>query len=203
MQRTYVFERVHPDWRIVVAHTAPAVVHLMTRCATTLREVCDDDVGVPRPRRWRVRSGAECDAVLEGLPGGGSSEGLVVRDAHGERIKLKRREYVLLHDCTNGHDRQDFSWVARACTPSMDAERMCLNVWLRDEQQEFAAYFPDLRERYARVARRLDDERAVLCERAGLPPDADVRELTSATSAERRAGRLYAHEERLWHVLQG
>lgn len=189
----YMFERVHPDYKIVIAFESPGLYHLGTRDLRTLAEVHGDDIGVPRPREWVVSSLLECRALLSSLCDLG--EGLVLREPHARqhaasprRQKLKRPEYVWLHDCSCGGGSIDASWVARcARIDAMAVDRACLNVWLRDEASEFAAYYPDLYRRYVEVSAALD----ALQRRGELGP-ADPR--------ERVLGR-FVHEERLWAVL--
>lgn len=197
-RRCYLFERVHPDFKIVVPYERPALWHLGTRELPSLQELFDDDIGVPRPRRWQVDSLRACRRLLEatsGLP-----EGLVVREAAGadargggeiRRLKLKRPEYVWLHTCANGGHGQRFdpSWVARcARIDAMAAERACLNAWLRGEEAELRAYYPDVALRYDEVAGAVA---ALLA--AGA--------LRGADPAERHQG-IFVHEEALWQLLR-
>lgn len=234
----YMFERVHPDFRIVVEYDAPALWHIGTRDMHTLAEVHGDDIGVRRPRHWLVRSLGECRLLMGEHSDIG--EGLVLRQAAGERraveavegaaatatwadqwpnrLKLKRAEYVWLHDCSCGGGRTgaafDTSWVARCGRiGSMDLDRACFSVWLRGEESEFAAYYPDLHRRYARVAAAMDGLlRAGGGQGAGeaaaprRPAESErLAEAWDECSAEdpreRREGR-FVHEERLWEALQ-
>jgi len=215
--RCYLLERVHPDFKIVVAYDTPALWHIGTRDLITLREIDDDDVGLPRPRRWPVASVQECRRLLDstaGLP-----EGLVVREAVAasgggaggrvrgagqvRRLKLKRPEYVWMHHCAHGGGphgaaaRFDASWVARcARIDGMAAARACLNAWLRDEESELAAYYPDVHARaYAAVAAAL----AALMARGAVP---SLREGGARDPRERSPGGRFVHEEALWEAVQ-
>lgn len=60
----YMFERVHPDFRVVLDYPKAMLYHIGTRNMETLQEL-DVDIGVQRPRRWTVRSRAECQAILD------------------------------------------------------------------------------------------------------------------------------------------
>lgn len=190
--RCYMFERVHPDFKIVVAFESPGLYHLGTRDLHSLAEVHGDDIGVRRPREWKVASLLECRALLSSLDLG---EGLVLREgsaragaASPRRQKLKRPEYVWLHDCSCGGGAIDASWVARSARiDGMAVDRASLNVWLRREASEFAAYYPDLYRRFVEVSGLLER-----LQRGGQLGAADPR--------ERVAGR-FVHEERLWEVL--
>merc|ERR1712146_485436 len=111
----YMFERVHPEFTIVIPAATPRLYHIGTRDMSTLQEVVHD-ISLPRPAQWtrNVGSLSACRHLLDGLHG--QREGLVIRDAAFRRLKLKRRDYVLLHGLSNGPARSDYSWVARAAT---------------------------------------------------------------------------------------
>ncbi|CAE7581766.1 N4bp2l1 [Symbiodinium sp. CCMP2592] len=185
----YMFERVHPDFRIVLDYPQAMLYHIGTRDMRTLKEI-DVDIGVPRPKRWEIRSAKECQALLDSFHG--FSEGLVVRDAKYRRQKWKRREYLLMHSARYlvGDDQPCYAWVARSSAAgTMDTDRLCLNVWLRSESSEFAAYFPEAMERYNLVQRLLEEEG--LCEGLG-----DVRR-----EREPASGR-FLREATLWERLK-
>lgn len=132
-----------------------------------------------------------CKRLLDSLPG--QREGLVIRDAFFNRVKLKRPDYVLLHSCTNGRSSPDYSWVARAAVSAshhMPVDRLCLNVWLRREASEFVAYFPEHRARYERISEALA---RIVSEGMWLPPGANPFA---------RDGAGFAHEPRLARVIQ-
>jgi hypothetical protein len=164
-----------------------------------------------------VASVQECRRLLDstaGLP-----EGLVVREAVAasgggaggrvrgagqvRRLKLKRPEYVWMHHCAHGGGphgaaaRFDASWVARcARIDGMAAARACLNAWLRDEESELAAYYPDVHARaYAAVAAAL----AALMARGAVP---SLREGGARDPRERSPGGRFVHEEALWEAVQ-
>ena len=71
----YMFERVHPDFRVVLDYPKAMLYHIGTRNMETLQEL-DVDIGVQRPRRWTVRSRAECQAILDSFHS--FAEGIVV-----------------------------------------------------------------------------------------------------------------------------
>ena len=90
----YMFERVHPDFRVVLDYPKAMLFHIGTRNMETLQEL-ETDIGIQRPRQWKVRSRAECQALLDTFHS--FAEGLVIRDARYHRQKWKRREYLMLH----------------------------------------------------------------------------------------------------------
>ena len=111
-RRCYMLERVHPAFRIVISYGAPALWHVGTRDIHSLREVHDDEVGLPRPRRWEVHSLGQARALLGLHDSAEIGEGLVLREPRTRsgapgprRLKLKRAEYVWLHDCSCGGGR--------------------------------------------------------------------------------------------------
>ncbi|CAE7550762.1 N4bp2l1 [Symbiodinium natans] len=183
----YMFERVHPDFRIVLDYPQAMLYHIGTRDMRTLKEV-DVDIGVPRPKRWEVRSATACQALLDSFHG--FCEGLVVRDAKFRRQKWKRREYLLMHSARYllGDEEPCYAWVARSSEAGrMNVDRLCLNVWLRSESSEFAAYFPEALERYHTVQRLLEG----VCDGLG------------DTLREREPGSgRFLHEATLWERLQ-
>eukprot|EP00434_Breviolum_minutum_P021011 symbB.v1.2.018537.t1/scaffold1482.1/size116129/2 len=152
----YMFERVHPDFRVVLDYPKAMLFHIGTRNMETLQEL-ETDIGIQRPRQWKVRSRAECQALLDTFHS--FAEGLVVRDARYHRQKWKRREYLMLHSARMlvGGDAPCYAWVARcSAAGQMEMDRLCLNVWLRREESEFYVYFPEAIERYREISEILD-----------------------------------------------
>jgi len=186
---TYLLERMHPDFAIVIVPPEPQLWHLATRDMSTLQEVVGDDVGLPRPQEWNVSSLAVAQHLLNQLPG--LREGLVIRDARNHRVKLKRADYVLLHMASNGCSNPDYSWVARSggrAIQHLPVDRLCLAVWLRKEEADFVAYFPELRPRYRRIADALESD--AFREEGWLPTDVHAR-----------IGATFVHEPRLWAAI--
>jgi len=188
-QHTYLFERVHPDFTIVIVPQAAKLWHLATRDMRTLQEEDEDCISLQSPPLWKVSSLANARTLLELLPG--EREGLVIHDGAHRRVKLKRAEYVLMHMEANGCSNPDYSWVARAgghAARSLPVDRLCLAVWLRREAEELLAYYPEHRARYQQIVRALES-RAFRAE-GWMPTDARARE-----------GARFAHEPRLWAAI--
>ncbi|CAF5030569.1 unnamed protein product, partial [Rotaria socialis] len=55
----YFFERVHPDYKIVIQYDKPMLYHLGTRDMLTLDEL-DIDIGVSKPRSFQFLDLNEC-----------------------------------------------------------------------------------------------------------------------------------------------
>ncbi|CAK8996699.1 unnamed protein product [Durusdinium trenchii] len=188
----YMFERVHPEFRVVLDYPKAQLYHLGTRDMQTLQEL-DVDIGVPKPRRWTVRSRQECQSLLESFHS--FAEGLVVRDASYCRQKWKRREYLLLHSARMlvGGDEPCYAWVARCSTAgALELDRLCLNVWLRREASEFAAYFPEAMKRYQEILKILEEPGFLAKVLGTLAPDARARNAQD--------GR-FLHETKLWEAI--
>jgi len=187
----YILERLHPEFVIVLVPARPQLVHLATRNMHTLEEVENVDAGLPKPTEWRVTSLDAARKLLDGLPG--QREGLVVRDAAFRRIKLKRADYVMMHLSANGTNSPDYSWCARSAVSAaarMPVDRLCLNVWLRNEASEFECYFPEHRARYRAIAAALNSP--AFSAEGWVPRGANPRE---------RSGATFLHEERLWQAI--
>ena len=90
----YMFERVHPDFRVVLDYPEPKIFHIGTRNMETLEEL-EVNIGVAKPKSWPVKSAQECQALLDSFHS--FAEGVVVKDSEYRRQKWKRREYVMLH----------------------------------------------------------------------------------------------------------
>jgi len=75
----------------------------------------------------------------------------------------------------------------------MPIDRLCLNVWLRREQSEFEAYFPEARARYKTIVELLE------CE----GPMKDALHEPNVLSPRKRDDQIgqFVSEEKLWAAL--
>lgn len=136
--KTYIFELISPINTIVIKYTEHDIYHIGTRHNKTGQETVED-IGIKHPKSYALTSLDECIAFAESLKtdkeydtselAGVSFEGVVVNDAHFNRIKVKSFKYVLAH--------------SKACNhiSKQDIIRLILN----GEAEETAAYFPALR----------------------------------------------------------
>ena len=140
----YFFERVHPNYKIVIQYEKPMLYHLGTRDMVTLQEL-DVDIGVPKPRLFHFSCLNECLEhvnrmhFMEG-------EGMVACDLQTyERIKIKSPSYLLVHYRTVGVEKEN------------KQEHFCLLIWLQGEKQEYLNYFPESVDDYDRLEKQLEE----------------------------------------------
>ena len=97
--RTYMFELVAPEQRIVVRYLYPKLFHIGTRSNLTGEEF-REDIGIPRPKEFPLHSLEECIEAAKALNREGEEvrqEGYVVVDGDFHRVKVKSPEYVFAH----------------------------------------------------------------------------------------------------------
>ena len=92
--RCYTFELVSPESRVVILYPETRLYHLLTRDIRTLEEI-EEDIGVEKPTRYPLTSEASIRATVEAL--GSEHEGVVVKDAFGNRVKIKTKTYLMMH----------------------------------------------------------------------------------------------------------
>lgn len=94
---------------------------------------------VDRPKYYKMASAEDYSELVEGF--GVQHEGIVVRDANGQRIKMKSKLYFQLHkQMSNG---------------AMDTEAM-VGLIRKGEDAEFLSYFPDYKEKFDDVRLRVN-----------------------------------------------
>lgn len=108
VEMTYVFEFIHEASKVLTNYAPEKYgLHLLgARNIRTHRELTEDElnvvaqrIGAPRPRSWDSSGDEEtiCKMMDEIEKGTKDFEGMVFRDKTGNRVKLKRAEYVKLH----------------------------------------------------------------------------------------------------------
>ncbi|CAF1213970.1 unnamed protein product [Rotaria sordida] len=143
-RHAYFFERVHPNYKIVIQYDKPMLYHLGTRDMLTLEEL-ETDIGVPKPHSFQFLDLKEClqyvnqTHFMEG-------EGIVACDMRTyDRIKIKSRSYLIIHYRTIGieniHKQGQF----------------CLIIWLQGEKQEYLNYFPEYIQDYDRIEKQIEE----------------------------------------------
>jgi len=129
--KVYLFELVSPDNFIVVHYEETAIYHLGTRCMNTLKEV-EIDIGIPKPDKFDLNCQEGLEDAVKALVDtfkGHEMEGVIVRDAGFNRVKVKSPSYLLLH-----HSKDN----------NLAPDLLCLKVVLMNEQEEMMAGRPDL-----------------------------------------------------------
>ncbi|CAF1273029.1 unnamed protein product [Rotaria sordida] len=140
----YFFERVHPDYKIVIQYDKPMLYHLGTRDMLTLEEL-ETDIGVPKPRSFQFLDLKECLQYVNQMHFM-EGEGVVACDMQTyDRIKIKSRSYLIIHYRTigieNAHKQGQF----------------CLIIWLQGEKQEYLNYFPEYVQDYDRIEKQIEE----------------------------------------------
>lgn len=135
--KTYMFELCAPQSRIIVKHPSIKIYHIGTRHNITGVE-SDDDIGIEKPKEYDLHSLTECLGFVGtgpalGMPkyysGDIDFEGVVVRDANYNRIKVKSWKYLL-----------NFHYETGVMSPDE-----ILGFFIRNEDEKFLQQFPQHR----------------------------------------------------------
>ena len=95
---------------------------------------------VDRPKYYKMASIDDYSELVEGF--GVQHEGIVVRDANGQRIKMKSKLYFEMHkQMSNG---------------AMDTE-VIIGLIRSGEDAEFLSYFPDYKDKFESVRKQVTD----------------------------------------------
>ena len=133
---TYVFEYTSPFNQIVTQYEKPQMILLtvvsnITGCEANISGLRawetlfkNHGMNVRLCKTYQLYSIEGCKDMLANLRP--DEEGFVIRNAKGDRVKLKSIKYVALHQLRNG-------------TPSLGN---LLELVAKNEQDEFVAYFP-------------------------------------------------------------
>ena len=144
---TWCFELCSRFNRIVIDYPEPKLFLLAKFDNDTGREfpqyLVDADaryMGCDRPKYYKMSSPEDYTNLVEGF--GIQHEGVVVRDAIGNRIKMKSKLYFEMHkSVSNG---------------AMDLEAM-VGLIRRGEDAEFLSYFPEYKEKFEKVRLQVTD----------------------------------------------
>ena len=139
----YFFERVHPDYKIVIQYEKPMLYHLGTRDMSTLQEL-ETDIGVPKPRSFQFANFEQCLQYVNQMRFT-EGEGIVACDVRTyHRVKIKSPSYLMVHYRTVGVEKEDKQTV------------FCMFLWLQGEQEEYLNYFPEVTEDYNRIEHQIE-----------------------------------------------
>ena len=103
--KTYIFELVAPEQKVVIRYDYPFLYHIGTRSNITGQEY-NDSIGINKPREYPLHSISECIKAAEALNLNCEVikyEGYVVVDADWHRIKVKSPEYIYAHRIASVH----------------------------------------------------------------------------------------------------
>lgn len=119
--------------RIVIEYNTPCLFHLMTRDMSTLQEI-DTEIGIPKPQMYNLNNEKDYRELVASMPEG--HEGIVVRDAAGNRVKIKTLLYFQMHKAKNN----------RVIT----LERI-VDLILKNDDEEFLSYFVEYRPKFSHI----------------------------------------------------
>lgn len=140
---TLVFEFCSPYNKIVRRYAKPQLFLLTAndnwRMQEVEREIVDDvasELGVSRPKNHFFRDVEHVQAHLDEVSASDKTyEGVVVRDRTGKRLKIKSREYLVLHRlCNNGN--------------IMSVKGLIPLLFDKDLEAEVLAYYPEVLKNY-------------------------------------------------------
>ena len=130
---TYTFELCSPYNQIVCSYPDIQLFHTVTVDNRTLEEI-DVEIGVPKPKFYNLNSKVEYEELVNSLPE--NTEGIVVRDKFGKRVKIKTKLYFELHRLVNnGH---------------IDVEK-ALQLILENDYEELLVYYPNYTNFFSQV----------------------------------------------------
>ena len=119
--------------RIVIEYNTPCLFHLMTRDMSTLQEI-DTEIGIPKPQMYNLNNEEDYRELVASMPEG--HEGIVVRDAAGNRVKIKTLLYFQMHKAKNNG--------------VITLERI-VDLILKNDDEEFLSYFVGYRPKFSHI----------------------------------------------------
>ncbi len=122
----YTFEMVSPETRIVINYPKTELYHTLTRDMETLQEI-EVDIGVQKPKQYLLTNESDYRHIVEGMDN--NHEGIVVKDADGNRVKVKTKNYFLMHHLRSNMCLENAIALVRS-----------------NDYEEFVSYFPEYRE---------------------------------------------------------
>jgi hypothetical protein len=144
--RCWTFELVSPYNKVVIDYPETKVYLLSVRDMDSLEELGLDAVemiadanGIAAPERYDLNDEADYRQLVEQMPEG--HEGIVVRDANGERVKIKTLLYFEMHKAKNNG--------------VITLERI-VDLIRANDHYEFLSYFPEYQPIFDKVKHQLD-----------------------------------------------
>ncbi len=124
--KTYIFELVSPETKVVINYGTTTLYHIGTRHNVTGVET-EEDIGIKKPASYPLLSLADClkaATVLNKSADGGREEiereGFVVVDREWHRVKIKSPDYLVQH---------------RLASITAPSKRDCLTLLLTDRKK--------------------------------------------------------------------
>lgn len=142
-KKCYTFELVSPWNRIVINYPEPKIYLLSARDMETLQETIIPVrflPEIPRPTYYPIQSLMDCNAIVQKMSD--EHEGIVVKDAQGNRVKIKTESYVRLHHVANN---------------GVLTLEKAIDIIKANEADEFLSYFPQYKEYFSIIQTVLID----------------------------------------------
>ena len=147
----WTFELVSPYNKVVIDYPETKVYLLSVRFMNTLEELDYDQIsiyaaklGVPYPQFYYMNDEADFRRLVEQMPEG--HEGIVVRDANNNRVKIKTLLYFQMHRARNNG--------------VLTLER-AVELILANDHAEFLSYFPEYTNYFNAVAAVINGVHAI------------------------------------------
>ena len=144
--RCWTFELVSPYNKVVIDYPETKVYLLSVRNMDSLEELdfsavemIADANGITVPERYDLNNEADYRQLVEQMPEG--HEGIVVRDANGERVKIKTLLYFEMHKAKNNG--------------VITLERI-VDLIRANDHYEFLSYFPEYTDIFTHVKQQVD-----------------------------------------------
>lgn len=147
----FTFELVSPYNKVVIDYPETKVYILSIRNLNTFKEVDDLDMrdfsnymAVERPQVYNLNNEADYRKLVEQMPEG--HEGIVVRDAAGNRVKIKTLLYFEMHKAKNNG--------------VITLDRI-VDLIRANDHHEFLSYFPEYTDIFTHVKQQVDHTEGV------------------------------------------
>lgn len=142
---TYMFELCSPYNRVIVPHKEIKLYFHGWRDNISLNErpFVDSDLclSFPTPEIYSLKSLDECIAATQAMPW--DEEGYVVVDKNFNRVKIKSPAYCAVHHLSPNGNLS----IHRA-----------IDLYMKNEQPEFLAYFPEYKSAFDEIDKRFKDK---------------------------------------------
>lgn len=152
---TYVFELVSPFNKVVISYDRPKLYLLMVRDNESLKEVNYNFSDIEKPEIYFVRTEEDCRRLIQRLNDSNVlTEGVVIKDSHNNRVKLKTAKYFDLHYMVNNH--------------VMTLDRL-IPIVRRNDTDELLSYFPEYTEIVSEIQKNINFMWDLLIDIIALP----------------------------------
>ena len=156
--KTYIFELVGADNKVVINYDKPLLYHIGTRNNITGEE-SDDDIGIIKPTKYNVSTLDECIELANsmsedenGVTTNCAVEGFVVVDKNWNRIKVKSSIYQILHNIVAGSEVSRYNLIKMLYDNTIDVYSVSRNF---PELAVFIKYYDYQVSEYIHEANRI------------------------------------------------